>query len=343
MLPDSLFVKMMFAWEPETSHHKALDMLAMASKVPGGLGMLRARYAPRKQKSVQVMGLTFPNQVGLAAGWDKEAKAYDGLAALGFGHVEVGTVCVMPQEGNPTPRIFRSVPDRSIINRMGFPSQGADVVLGRLQHRERSPDFLLGVNIGKNKKTPLEEAASDYVKLVDMFAEHADYLTVNVSSPNTPGLRKLQTGENLYKLLKSVLEARDAQTGKIGRRVPVAIKLAPDLNEADLDDALDAITRAGIDGLIITNTTLDRTGVDPEFAKETGGLSGAALTVKSRDFLKTVKGKVSSDLAVISVGGIMDADEAARRIDLGADLVQLYTGFIFGGPGLVRQCVERLA
>lgn len=339
---DGLMRRALFLLQPEQSHHAALSLLSTASSQGLGERALRRLYAPRRQRPVELMGLRFSNAVGLAAGYDKDAVAWRGLAALGFGFVEVGTVTPRPQAGNPGPRVFRLAEERCLINRLGFPSAGADVVRARLG-RDRPHGAVLGVNIGKNKDTPLEEAGEDYVALVDRFADVADYLAVNVSSPNTPGLRKLQTGAALTRLLGQVVTARDAQAEALGRPVPVLVKLSPDLSDADLDDALQAVVDAGCDGVIATNTTLSREGVrDPQRA-ETGGLSGRALTARSHEVIASIRRWAGDDLPLVGVGGLMTPDDVARRLDAGADLVQLYTGLVYGGPGLVRRCVERIA
>jgi dihydroorotate dehydrogenase len=339
---DDLLRSALFRLEPEVSHHTALRLLAAAVAVPGGEALLRALYAPRQQRPVELIGLRFPNAVGLAAGYDKNATAWRGLAALGLGHLELGTVTPEPQSGNPAPRVFRLADERCLINRLGFPSVGARVVLPRLRGA-RGRGVVIGINLGKNKDTPLEEAARDYVSLVHSFAAEADYLTVNVSSPNTPGLRALQTGEALCALLLQVRQARDEEVARLGRSVPVLVKLSPDLEDADLDDALQAVFDAGIDGVIATNTTLSREGVRDPQAREPGGLSGAALTERSTRMVRTIRQRAGDRLPLIGVGGIMDAVDARARLDAGADLVQLYTGLVYGGPALVRRIVEALA
>ncbi len=336
-LLDRAMQRALFLLDSEASHHAALRMLAAAEVAPGGLAALRALHAPRRQRPVTLLGQTFPNPIGLAAGYDKDASAWQALGALGFGHVEVGTVTPRPQPGNPGPRVFRLTAERALINRLGFPSTGADAVLPRLQAARRTP-ARLGVNLGKNKDTPNEQAADDYVALVRRFAPVADYLAVNVSSPNTPGLRALQTRAALTALLSAVRDARDAVQGP-----PVLVKLAPDLSDADLDDALQAFTDAGIDGLITTNTTLDRSGVPARWAEEAGGLSGAPLTARAEAFVRTVRGRVGPGVPLIGVGGVMTAEDAVRRLAAGADMVQVYTGLVFGGPGVVREMVEATA
>ncbi len=322
--------------EPERSHHAALALLQLAQSTPGGVDGLRALYAPSSSSPVELCGLRFPNRVGLAAGYDKNAVAWQALAALGFGHVEVGTVTPRPQCGNPKPRVFRMRVDRCLINRLGFPSDGAEVVKGRLRGLHRGA-VVLGVNLGKNKDTPLERAVEDYVSGVKSFAKLADYLTVNVSSPNTPGLRSLQTGDALRELIAEVLLARDEHAG--GKVLPVFVKLSPDLDEAQLDDALDAIVGAGADGVIATNTTLARDGMESSLRAETGGMSGALLTERGLQVTRMIREKLPK-VPLIGVGGVMTAEDAKARIDAGADLVQVYTGLVFGGAGVVRQMVD---
>lgn len=335
---DGAMRRLLFLLDSEPSHHAALKMLSLAQSVPGGLGALRSWYAGSTDaKPVEVAGLTFPNRVGLAAGYDKNAVAWKALGALGFGHVEIGTVTPRPQPGNPLPRVFRLSEHEAVINRLGFPSEGADAVHARLS-TDRPGGMVLGVNLGRNKSTPNERAAEDYVLLVRRFCDVADYLVVNVSSPNTPELRALQAGAALRALLGAVLEARDEVRGT--RPLPVFVKIAPDLSDADLDDTLGAVMDQGLDGVIATNTTLDRSPVaGHRLATEAGGLSGGPLTERARAMVGRVRERVGPGLPLISVGGILDGEEARRRIDLGADLVQIYTGLVFRGPGLAARAV----
>ncbi len=337
---DALLKQLLFLLPPEGAHEASLLLLSNAEEVELG-SMLDRFYRPRRQRPVELMGLTFPNPVGLAAGYDKDGRVWRTLSRLGFGHVEVGTVTPQPQPGNPKPRVFRLEADRALINRLGFPSQGADAVRARLVGMKPHP-MILGVNLGKNKATPNEEAGQDYVRLVGVFAEVADYLVVNVSSPNTPGLRELQRGEPLRALLRQVVAARDGERERIARRVPVLVKLAPDLGDADLDDALGAVADAGIDGVIATNTTISRDGVHGPFVQETGGLSGAPLTGRATAMIRAIRQRSGDDLPLIAVGGIMGTDDARARLDAGANLVQIYTGLVYGGPGMVRRVVEAL-
>jgi dihydroorotate dehydrogenase len=329
---DAALRRGLFALAPEASHHAALDGLAAALRAPGGYAALRGLYGGVAGAPVDVAGLRFPNAVGLAAGYDKDATAWRAFPALGFGHVEIGTVTPKPQPGNPKPRVFRLEPDRAVINRMGFPSAGAAAVRARLT-TERPEGMILGVNLGKNKDTPNEDAADDYVAGVHAFADVADYLVVNVSSPNTPGLRALQTGEALRRLLRTVVDARDAAAP--GRTLPVFVKLAPDLEPADLTDAVVALQDAGVEGVVATNTTLSRHGASGPAAAEVGGLSGAPLTARALRTLEAIRALVPAGFPVIGVGGLMTPDDVRRRRDAGADLVQIYTGLIYGGPSVV--------
>jgi dihydroorotate dehydrogenase len=305
------------------------------------------------QKPVQAFGLTFPNPVGLAAGYDKDGLGWRGLACLGFGHIEVGTVTPKPQPGNPRPRLFRLVEERAIINRMGFPGRGASVVAQQLRSyvpqtaqrttcNVRPATCVIGVNLGKNKDTPLEEAATDYLALMETFAPLADYLAVNISSPNTVGLRQLQARQALQALLSVLAARRQEVVPSLGRPLPLLVKLAPDLTDAELDDALDVILATGMDGVIATNTTLARNGVRSPLAQEAGGLSGAPLHGMSTEMIRKISQRTHGRLPIIGVGGVASATDAQEKIDAGATLVQLYTGLIYEGPGLVKRIVREL-
>jgi dihydroorotate dehydrogenase len=332
----------LFGLDPERAH--ALSLQAM--RTVGSSAALRTTVArtfrPARSRPVTAFGLTFPNPVGLAAGYDKDGEAWRGLACLGFGHIEVGTVTPEPQPGNPRPRVFRLVEDRSLINRMGFPGRGAAWVAERLRGRPRD-GTVLGVNIGKQKATPLEEAVHDYEELIDVFAPLADYLAVNISSPNTPGLRRLQERAFLESLLGALAARRAELRERLGRSVPVLVKLAPDLDDAQLDAAIEALLTTGMDGVIATNTTLAREGLRSPLAREEGGLSGAALTARAAAMIGAIARRTAGRLPIVAVGGIMDPDDARARLDAGAVLVQLYTGLVYEGPGLVRRVVEALA
>jgi dihydroorotate dehydrogenase len=310
--------------------------------------------------------LTFKNPVGLAAGYDKDAVALRGLAALGFSHLEVGTLTPLPQTGNPRPRLFRLVEDEAVINRMGFPGRGSEFVQRRLNINLRSgwverfigfaprrairrsyplgqgTSTRLGINIGRNKSTPNEQAVFDYLELLQSFAPFADYLTINVSSPNTVGLRDLQGRAALEALLTQLHAQRLLEQKKLEKRIPLLVKLAPDLSDRELDDAVDVILGTHMDGIIATNTTLERPGLQSEYRDESGGLSGGPLRDRSETVLQKVVRRVNGEIPVVSVGGIMTPGDAKRRFDMGAALIQLYTGLVYRGPGLVREIVRYL-
>lgn len=337
----SVFRPFLFRMEPERAHHWAL-----------GLARLMGRFSPIRQlvckwfegpsHPVQAFGLTFKNPIGLAAGYDKDGVGWRGLAALGFSHIEVGTVTLRPQPGNPSPRLFRLVDDQALINRMGFPGSGAEFVLRQLSG-PRPKGVILGVNIGKNKETPLEDAGAEYAALVQMFAPWADYLAVNVSSPNTAGLRDLQSRAALESLLNQILEARKEALARMpGKKLPLLVKLAPDLDVYQLEQALDAILSAGIDGVIATNTTVTRAGLRSPLAKENGGLSGAPLFPQSLAMVKAIQRFTNGALPIVAVGGVMNGENAEAMLEAGARLVQVYTGLIYAGPGLVRSVLNYL-
>ena len=285
------------------------------------------------------MGLSFPNRVGLAAGLDKDAVAVRGLARLGFGFVEVGTVTPLPQSGNPKPRLFRSVPDAALINRMGFNSAGLDGMTRRLARlRKRPLRPLLGVNIGKNRDTPLECAVDDYRACLTAVAPFADYVTINLSSPNTPGLRRLQAASAAAELLGTLDDARSATGEHRDQRLPLAVKVAPDLGEQELREVADVLQQTNMDAVIAGNTTLSRPmSLARGFAREQGGLSGAPLAPLARQTVATLRASLPANFPVIGVGGIASREDAQAMLDAGADLVQIYTGFVFRGPQLVRQ------
>ena len=346
------FRSLLFRLDPETAHQLTLQLMRISGVEPI-YSVLRAIYSA-PSKPVNAFGLTFKNPVGLAAGYDKDAMAIKGLSALGFGHLEVGTVTPKPQPGNPRPRVFRLLEDKAIINRMGFPSRGADFVSrslrGALKGRRGNllsdariasgkntshNDIVIGVNLGKNKDTPLEEAASDYIKLMHQFMFLADYLTINISSPNTVGLRRLQGREMLENLLGRINAERAAWSLKC----PILVKLAPDLSNEELDDAIDVILNKYMDGIIATNTTLRRERLRSIYQEELGGLSGRPLRSRSEAVLRQVVKRVNEKVPVVSVGGIMNPDDAKRRLDMGATLIQIYTGLIYHGPELVKKAL----
>lgn len=331
---------LLFKLEPETAHHLTLQLIRLAGSFSPSYRLLQKVFSA-PEKPVDVFGLHFINPIGLAAGYDKDGNSFRALSVLGFGHIEIGTVTPLPQPGNQKPRVFRLVEDHALINRMGFPGLGADYVEKKLKQRKLN-DLIVGVNIGKNKDTPLEEAAGDYTKLVSRFSPLADYLAINVSSPNTTGLRRLQGRRMLEGLLNEVSNERKKNAPGQKRNVPILVKLAPDLNDEELDDALDAIQGCGMDGVIVTNTTLSRDGLHSKNRAEAGGLSGEPLRKRSTEILRFVVRRLNGRLPVISVGGIMAPDDARERLDAGASLVQVYTGLVYAGPNLIKQLISRL-
>jgi len=328
----AFFDRVLTRTDPEKAHHTAFRAIRAARPVT------RLRRTPGEP--VHALGLTFPNVLGLAAGFDKNAVGIDGLGALGFGHVEVGTVTGEAQPGNPQPRLFRLPDDRAVVNRMGFNNDGAEVVAARLAARGRRAGPVLGVNIGKSKVVPEDEAVRDYEKSARLLAPHADYLVVNVSSPNTPGLRNLQAVEKLEPILTSVQTI--ASQGE--RRVPLLVKIAPDLADDDVLGVADLALAIGLDGIIATNTTISRAGLRTPGPKVeeigAGGLSGRPLTDRSLDVLRLLRGRVGPDLCLIGVGGITTVADAQARLDAGATLLQGYTAFIYEGPLWPRRIVR---
>jgi dihydroorotate dehydrogenase len=335
--------------DAERAHHVAFGAIRAAGPLLRGLDRLGHRTAGR---AVEAMGLSFPNPLGLAAGFDKLAAGYDALAGLGFGHVEVGTVTALAQPGNPRPRLFRLPADRAVVNRMGFNNDGAQAVAARLQARGRRPGTgpVLGINIGKSKVVPDDDQAAveaDYAASTRLLVPDADYLVVNVSSPNTPGLRNLQAVERLTPLLarvqREIADVRDA-TGR--SRVPLLVKIAPDLADEDVLAVADLVEHLGLDGIIATNTTISRAGLRSSPAEVDavgpGGLSGAPLRERSTEVLRLLRQRVGPDLTLIGVGGISTPEDARERLAAGATLVQAYTGFVYGGPLWPRRILKGL-
>lgn len=340
MLYDRLVRPALFAVEPERAHEATLGLLARVGPL---LRPLRGQMGPVDDPRLArtLWGLRFPNPIGLAAGFDKQGTCLDAWEALGFGFVEVGTVTAEPQPGNPRPRLFRLPEDRALVNRFGFNSDGAAAVAARLAAAgpRRIP---VGVNLGKTRTVPLERAVADYEASFDRLAPLADYVTVNVSSPNTPGLRDLQAAPHLRALV-SALVARNRRLppGRAGRPRPILVKLSPDLADADLDAAVDAALEAGAEGLIAANTTLAREGLSRPTG-EAGGLSGRPLAARARAVVAEVARRVAGRVPVIGVGGIFDAGDVRAMLEAGASLVQIYTGFVYGGPFTVGRICRGL-
>jgi dihydroorotate dehydrogenase len=314
-----VFRSLLFRLDPEVAHHLTLQLIRIVGLLPPVGSLVRAMFAG-PDHPVHAFGLSFVNPVGLAAGYDKDALGWRGLAYLGFGHIEIGTVTPLPQPGNPKPRLFRLPEDRALINRMGFPGRGARFAAQEMQG-VRPQGIRLGVNLGKNKDTPLERAAEDYLAMLPVFTPVADYLAINISSPNTVGLRRLQGRQALEDLMKSVIPTARQEAAKVGREVPILVKLAPDLSDLELDDALDVLLASGVDGVIATNTTTAREGVKSRLAGESGGLSGEPLSIHSTAMISAIVRRTGGALPVIGVGGIMGADEAQAKLDAGASLV----------------------
>ena len=333
-----LFRPLLFAADPELAHDVALGGLDAAARV--GLAQLAASRLP--QAPVEAMGLRFPNRVGLAAGLDKNAAHLKGLATLGFGFIEAGTVTPRAQPGNPRPRMFRVVEAQALVNRLGFNNGGVDAFVANVARSGYRG--ILGINIGKNFDTPNERAADDYVACLRAVHAHASYVTINVSSPNTKGLRDLQAEEALSALLARIVAERDDLAQKHGRCVPLAVKIAPDLDDVAVNAVARLLVAHRLDGVIATNTTIARDGVAGlPHANEGGGLSGAPLRERSTAVLRTLAKALDGALPIIGVGGILAAGDAQQKIDAGATLVQLYTGLIYRGPDLVAECVRALA
>jgi dihydroorotate dehydrogenase len=323
---------LLFALEPETAHALALGL----ADAPLRLGLLRLRRPP--DRPVRAMGLEFRNPVGLAAGLDKDALHVDALAALGFGFVELGGVTPRPQPGNPKPRLFRIPRANALINRMGLNSAGVEAFVENLRRARR--DTVIGVNIGKNRDTPNERAAEDYERCLEALYPYVHYVSINVSSPNTPGLRDLQSPQALAALLARLCAARERLRERYGRDVKLLPKIAPDFDAEAVRAIAEVVRRAGVDGMIATNTTVSREGVEGlPHAEEPGGLSGAPLRPRALAVLRELVASLGGELPVIGVGGIMSGADAAERFAAGATLVQLYTGLVYRGPALIRECV----
>ncbi|HFE65967.1 MAG TPA: quinone-dependent dihydroorotate dehydrogenase [Chloroflexi bacterium] len=338
----SLIFPLLARMDAETAHERALRLLEWGQR-GWRRPFLQKLAGSIPQKPVSLWGLTFPNVLGMAAGFDKEVRVAEGLALLGFGHVEVGTLTPHPQAGNPRPRIFRLRPDGALINRMGFPNAGVDTAVSHLQQLGKR-DYILGVSLGKQKETPLADAAQDYLAVMEKVYPYADYLAVNISSPNTPGLRDLQGSDYLYQLLRTLTRAnwQFSQQFKVRRR-PLLVKIAPDLTWPELDEILTAVQDTRIDGIIATNTTTSRAGLTDPAQTESGGLSGRPLRQRSAEIIAYIHKQTGGKLPMIGVGGVASAADAQAKLDAGASLVQLYTALVYEGPRLPGRILRRLS
>ena len=326
----------LFRFDPEKVHYFTFSMIRLFSKFPGISSLIKSLYTvnhPALER--KVFGLTFPNPVGLAAGFDKNAVLYKELSNFGFGFIEIGTLTPKGQDGNPKKRLFRLVEDQAIINRMGFNNEGVDAAVARLK---KNSQVLIGGNIGKNKVTPNDQAVDDYVYCFNALFDHVDYFVVNVSSPNTPNLRALQDKEPLTELLSTLKSLNNQKpTPK-----PILLKIAPDLSDDQLIDIIDIVTGVAIDGVIATNTTLNREGLRSQKKEEAGGLSGKPLTDRSTEVIRFLIEKSNNAFPIIGVGGIHTPEDALEKLNAGASLVQLYTGFVYEGPGVIKRINKKI-
>ncbi|MBK7946227.1 MAG: quinone-dependent dihydroorotate dehydrogenase [Flavobacteriales bacterium] len=333
----ALIRPLLFLLPPERAHHLTFRLLGIASRVPGMLALVGGAKPP-SNAATELMGLRFPSPVGLAAGMDKDAKHVDALSRIGFGFIEVGTLTPKPQPGNPQPRLFRLKADRALINRMGFNNGGVQAAVERL--RKRQPGIIVGGNIGKNKDTPNARAIDDYIACFDALHPVVDYFVVNVSSPNTPGLRALQEKGPLLEILRA-LKVKSLRHSTAQPPTPILLKIAPDLTEGQLDDIVSVVKESGIAGVIATNTTISRDGLrTPQAALQAigaGGLSGAPARSRSTEVVRYLRERLPKPFVIIGVGGIDSWKAAKEKIEAGADLVQVYTGLVYEGPALVNR------
>lgn len=336
MLYKNLLRPLFFLIDPEKIHHLVFQLIKFSQSIPGMKSIMRWMFVKKDSRLERtVFGIKFPNPVGLAAGFDKDAKLYKELSNFGFGFIEIGTITPLAQDGNPKPRMFRLPIDGGLINRMGFNNMGLDGAIERLKNRPN--DIIIGGNIGKNKVTPNEEAISDYEKCFEGLFDYVDYFVVNVSSPNTPNLRALQEKEPL----KALLNHLQVLNTKKPSQKPILLKIAPDLTDEQLDDIIEIVNDTKIAGVIATNTTISRAGLQSDAAKVesigAGGLSGKPLTKRSTEVIRYLSEKSNQSFPIIGVGGIHSESDAIEKLNAGASLIQLYTGFIYEGPGLVKR------
>lgn len=338
----SIIRPIFFLFDPEKIHHFTFSLIKILNKIPGVPGIFRSIYKTEAAHLRRtVFGIDFPNPIGLAAGFDKDGKLFEELGNYGFGFIEVGTVTPLGQEGNPLPRLFRLPKDKGLINRMGFNNQGVDGLVERLKKR-KGKNLIIGGNIGKNKITSNEEAVNDYLICFHKLFDHVDYFVVNVSSPNTPNLRDLQEKEPLTKLLKTIQN----ENSKKEKQKPILLKIAPDLTDGQLDDIVAIVEDAEIAGVIATNTTISRENLKESTARikeiANGGLSGFPVRNRSTEVIRYLSEKSGGKLPIVAVGGVFTAEDAQEKLDAGASLVQVYTGFIYEGPGMVKRILKGL-
>lgn len=342
-LYENILRPVLFTQDPEVMHETAVKAMQVVGAIPPLRVAMEALNFIKTPNPIKLFGVDFPNRVGLAAGFDKEAVCWRASAAFGFGHIEIGTVTMHKQPGNPRPRIFRYPSKEAVVNACGFPNDGAEEISKRLAsvlNSNRKKKFVLGVNIGKSKITPLEEAAEDYLYSFNALAPYADFFTINVSSPNTPELRRLQGKDFLPNLLKTVVKANEDRAKKLGvPRIPIVLKIAPDLTFADIDSILSILTELKLDGICATNTTISR---PYSFMEKAGGMSGKPLFEKSLEIVRYISKATDAKLPIIGVGGITDLEKAGKMINAGASLVQIYTGMIYRGPFFARAIANSL-
>jgi len=333
-----LLRSILFLLPAEKAHKTALSLFEIGLNIPILSSLLKKIYAPSNHNSIELFGLQFKNRVGLAAGFDKNGDHIEAMSVLGFGFIEVGTVTPKPQMGNDQPRLFRLKADQALINRMGFNNNGVDYLVDRLKKVKRS-DVVIGGNIGKNKNTANEDAISDYIISFNKLHDHVDYFVINVSSPNTPNLRALQDKEPLTALLQSVV----AENERYANPRPILLKIAPDLSWSQIDDVIDIVLSVGVDGIIATNTTINRAGLQTAVSTISeignGGLSGVPMQDRSTEVIRYIHDKTAGAITIIGVGGIHDAASAKEKIEAGASLIQLYTGFVYEGPAIVKKLI----
>ncbi|WP_280156538.1 quinone-dependent dihydroorotate dehydrogenase [Piscinibacter sp. XHJ-5] len=341
LVPYALARPFLFGLDPEAAHDLTLSALARIQHTP----LVCTVAQPRVADPVTVAGIRFPNRIGLAAGLDKNGRCIDGLGAMGFGFIEVGTVTPKPQPGNPRPRMFRLPDANALINRLGFNNEGLAAFIANVRRAKfREQGGILGLNIGKNAATPIERATDDYLACLDAVYPHADYVTVNISSPNTKNLRALQSDQALDELLSAIAKRDRSLARQHGRRVPIFVKIAPDLDDAQIDLIAATVVRSGMAGVVATNTTVARDAVRHlPHGEEAGGLSGAPVFEASNRVIARLRAALGTDVPIIGVGGVMSGADAAAKIAAGADLVQLYTGFIYRGPPLITEAAKAMA